>query len=92
MVHQSLALFTFYPLSFFDLPQGKKPLFDHIRGERERSVVLLTFLLAFDSLCAADRLAWHQQVASFEFSLFSLCFLYVFRPAIVNLSSIRMCG
>lgn len=78
MVHQSLALFTFYPLSFFDLPQGKKPLFDHIRGERERSVVLLTFLLAFDSLCAADRLAWHQQVASFEFPfffMFSLCFL-----------------
>lgn len=65
-------------------PPGKEPLFDHIRGERKRSVVLLTFPLAFDSLCAVDQFAWHQQVASFEFLLFLYVFFMFFRPAIVK--------
>lgn len=73
MVHQRLALFSFSPFSFFFLtsPAAKEPLFDHIRGERERSVVLLTLPLAFDSLCAVDRFAWCWRAAAAEFLLFS---------------------
>lgn len=58
-------------LPFFSLtsPAAKEPLFDHIRRERERSVVLLTLPLAFDSLCAADRFAWYQPAAAAEFPL-----------------------
>lgn len=78
----------FLSFSFLWPPPGKEPLFDHIRGERERSVVLLTFPLAFDSLCAADQFARHQQVASFEFLLLLLCFS---GQALWSLL-IRMCG
>lgn len=67
------APFTLPPLSLCP-PLGNEPLFDHIRGERERSVVLLTFPLAFDSVSAADQAAQHQQEASVEFLLFLLCF------------------
>lgn len=60
--HQRFALFSFSPFFFFFFfwtsPAAKEPLFDHIRRERERSVVLLTLPLAFDSLCAVDGFAW----------------------------------
>lgn len=66
-------------LPFFSLtsPAAKEPLFDHIRRERERSVVLLTLPLAFDGLCAVDQLAWYQQAAAAEFLLF-YCALLMF--------------
>lgn len=41
-------------------------------------MVLLTFPLAFDSLCAVDHFALDQQVAAFEFLLFLCVFFVVF--------------
>lgn len=75
MVHQSSHLLSFPP---FDLLLGT----DHCLitlGEKERDQWCFWHSpLAFDGLCAADRFALHQQVASFDFLLFS------FRPAIVK--------
>lgn len=81
MVHQRLALFSFSPFSFFlTSPAGKEPLFDHIRRERERSVVLLTLPLAFDSL-----LIGLPGVGRCRISPFLLCTPDVSQPANVKL-------
>lgn len=55
----------FLSLFFFDLLRGMNCCLITLGGERERSAVILTFPLAFDSLCAADR-----------FSRQLLCFLF----------------
>lgn len=61
-------------------PSGSQPLFDHIRGERERSVVFLTFPVAFDSLMCCRSVC----ATSMRLLLNSSFFFYFSGPSVAK--------